>query len=87
MNDLIQAIVEHGGKWREIALELGWSFQETQNLHADYPSFTSKNRLQKILSDYQLSKGDSESSRQQLIDVCYKVNIGGALRDALNLRE
>ncbi|XP_065839703.1 uncharacterized protein [Oscarella lobularis] len=75
MNDLIQAIVEHGGKWREIALELGWSFQETQNLHADYPSFTSKNRLQKILSDYQLSKGDSESSRQQLIDVCYKLSL------------
>ena len=88
MDELVQAIVEHGGKWREIALELDWSFEETENLVTDYPNLTtSKNRLRKILSDYKLSKGDNESSRQRLIDVCSKVKILGALRDALNFRE
>ena len=88
MNDLVQAIVKVGqGKWLDIAVELDVKFQEALNLETDYPNWDSKKRLQKVLSDYQLNKGDNESSRQHLIDVCDKVKIGGALRDVLNFRE
>ena len=88
MDELVQAIVEVGqGRWRNIALQFGWDFEKRQNLVTDYPSWASKDRLRKIVSDYKSSEGDNESSRQRLIDVCKKVGIGDALRDALNFRE
>ena len=81
VNELVvQAVVNFGpGKWLDIVLELDWKFQEALNLETDHPNWTRKKRPQKVLSDYQLNKGENESFCQQLIDVCSKVKIGGTL--------
>ena len=88
MNELVSVIVQDGQlNWRDIALKLGWKFEKTRVLENDHPYWTSKEKLQDILSDYERSKGDNETSRQRLIDACNEVGIGGTLRDALNVRK
>ena len=84
MKTLVSAIVDIGKhKWEDIAIDLGLSFNEVTTLTNDYPTWSSSMKLRRILADFEASEGDSEKSRQQLIDACYNVKVGGALQTKL----
>ena len=84
MKTLISAIVDIAKhKWGDIAIDLGWEFHDLTTLTEDYPTWSSSMKLRKILADFEAREGDSEKSRQHLIDACYNVKVGGALQTKL----
>ena len=87
MNVLVEAIMEIGEKkWLQISMEIGFSFSgrgPAGGLGGPSQRLNSKKRLERILSAFQRQEGDSETTRQRLIDACYNVGIGKDLEKAL----
>ena len=87
MNVLVEAIMEIGEKkWLQISMEIGFSFSAggpAGGLGGPRQRLNSKKRLERILSAFQRQEGDSETTRQRLIDACYNVGIGKDLEKAL----
>ena len=91
MNVLLEAILSIGEKkWLQISIQLGFSFSAggpDRGLEGPKPIQTrtpnSKERLERVLSAFQRKEGDSEMTRQLLIDACYNVGIGKDLEKAL----
>ncbi|XP_065842050.1 uncharacterized protein [Oscarella lobularis] len=88
MYDLV-AVIPHivQDEWKDFALKLGASPDVVNILEDRDGDWRTTRALRKILADFEQKEGNTEKSRQRLIDACKSVGLGELLDRSLTRKE